>query len=1425
MNPKRIRHIVSLVFLAAIILSLFTWQIINTTDQRMREELLQQAQLVVQIIRIRDVKELSFTPADRQTAPFQRLSGQMKAAMQVIDCRMIYSMVQRGDDIVFGPETVPEGDPYASPPGTPYYQAPEVLQEVFRTRNPAAVGPYRDEYGVFVSVFAPVTDPATDEMVMVLGMDVEASAWIWKTIASVLLPVSLVALSLLLTLLAVRLVRSNREIRRREAELRESENRYGSFVANASEGIFRIDLLPPVDIEQSYERLVEQFAERAVVGEVNAALAKMYGITPEQMVGRPVRDFAPNCGEQIADLVNTEDLRLAEREEEEIAADGSPIYIVESYHGEMQDGKLARVWGVHRDITERKRAEQTLRESEAKYRLIADNMADTISVMDLNMRFTYVSPSIVRLRGFTADEAMSQSVEQIMTPDSLETAIRAFQEEMAREAKGTADPDRNRVLEVEEYKKDGSTIWLSNNMSFLRDENGKPTAVLIVSSDITERKNAENRLKEANVTLRNIIEFLPDATLIVDRNEKIIAWNRAMEEMSGVSKEEMIGQEHHQGTMYFYGEVRSDLIDLLQVNDAELAAKYSNITRVGKTLHAEAFAPALNDHQGAYIFAAAGPLFDDDGNIVGSIETIRDITERKQAEEQLRETNKRLNDIIELLPDATLVIDRQGVVIAWNRAMEEMTGVPKQDMLGKGNYEYAVPFYGERRPVLMDLAMKLDDNINPKKYLHLSRLGDVISGEVYVPMPGKGKGMFLFATASPLRDAAGRIVGAIESIRDITVRQQVEELLRDTNKRLNDIIEFLPDATAVINREGVVIAWNKAMEEMTGILKKDMLGKGNYEYALPFYGSRRPVLLDVAMAPEGFFKEVQYDRLTRNGDIVTSEVFAPMPGKGKGAFIFAMAAPLRDAAGNIVGAVESIRDITARKQTEDALRNEHGQLLSLLNSLDEIVYVSDMDTYEILFVNHVTQTAFNKPLVGGICYKEFQGLDAPCPFCTNPIIRKRPFQPHRWEYTNPQLQRHYAIIDRVIRWPDGRHVRFEMATDITERKWAETEKEKLEAQLHQAIKMEAVGRLAGGVAHDFNNLLTGIAGYTEMLLVGMREDDPMYADLLEIKQAGDRAAALTAQLLAFSRKQIIDPRVVDLNELLSDSTKMLKRLIGEDIELLFHPGPDLGRVMVAPHQMEQVLINLAVNARDAMQDGGKLTIETMNVEIDEEYARSNIDAKSGHYVLLAMSDNGCGMAQEVLTHLFEPFFTTKEKGKGTGLGLSMIYGIVRQNGGFISVYSEVGSGTVIKVYLPLVVGEAETLRKKKVDALPTGSETILLVEDEETVRNFARKILERQGYQVISFEKGGDAIAFAENPKASFDLLLTDVIMPKMNGRQLYETLHNLRPTFRVLYMSGYTEDTIAHHGVLEEGTNFIQKPFSVEGLACKVREVLDTMP
>jgi PAS domain S-box-containing protein len=406
---------------------------------------------------------------------------------------------------------------------------------------------------------------------------------------------------------------------------------------------------------------------------------------------------------------------------------------------------------------------------------------------------------------------------------------------------------------------------------------------------------------------------------------------------------------------------------------------------------------------------------------------------------------------------------------------------------------------------------------------------------------------------------------------------------------------------------------------------------------------------------------------------------------------------------------------------------------------------------------------------------------------------------------------------RSIRDTNGRLLHYEgTVEEVTERRLLET-------QLRQSQKLEAIGMLAGGIAHDFNNLLTVIGGYCDLSLSKLREQDPLRRNLMEISKAADRAAVLTRQLLAFSRKQVLQPKVLDLNSVVSEMEKLLRRLIGEDVEFRAVLGHDLGSIKADPGQIEQVIMNLAVNSRDAMPNGGRLMIETANIFLDEEHARQHVTVTPGHYVMLAITDSGCGMDAVTKTRVFEPFFTTKDPGKGTGLGLSTVYGIVKQSGGTIWIYSELGKGTTIKVYLPRVDEVPQYAPPSEVKTSIRGTETILLAEDEEMVRQLAREVLSTYGYQVLVTSNGGGALLICESHPEKIDLLLTDVVMPEMGGPQLAARLQQLRPNLKVLYMSGYTDNAIVHQGVLDENQNFIQKPFSPISLAERVRSVLDS--
>jgi two-component system cell cycle sensor histidine kinase/response regulator CckA len=395
--------------------------------------------------------------------------------------------------------------------------------------------------------------------------------------------------------------------------------------------------------------------------------------------------------------------------------------------------------------------------------------------------------------------------------------------------------------------------------------------------------------------------------------------------------------------------------------------------------------------------------------------------------------------------------------------------------------------------------------------------------------------------------------------------------------------------------------------------------------------------------------------------------------------------------------------------------------------------------------------------------------------------------------------------------------------DLAERERAVALLRKTEEQLRHAQKMEAIGRLAGSVAHDFNNLLSVILGHGSFMLEDLRQTDPMREEIAAIMRAGDRAAQLTHQLLAFSRQQVIMPRVLDLNVVLRESEKMLRRLLGEDIELVTRYDRDLVKVRVDPAQIDQIVMNLAVNARDAMPNGGKLTIETSDVVLDESYASEHFEVIPGPHAMLAVSDTGIGMTKDVQARIYEPFFTTKEKGKGTGLGLSTIFGIVKQSAGNIWVYSEPNKGTTFRIYFPKAGDVEDPIIEKPATPVLTGSETVLLAEDQDDVRLVACESLRRYGYHVLEAKNGGEALLICEQHPLPIQLLLTDVVMPRMNGRELALRLLELRPSLRVLYMSGYTDNAIVHHGILEPDVAYVQKPLIPEILARRVREVLDS--
>ncbi len=509
--------------------------------------------------------------------------------------------------------------------------------------------------------------------------------------------------------------------------------------------------------------------------------------------------------------------------------------------------------------------------------------------------------------------------------------------------------------------------------------------------------------------------------------------------------------------------------------------------------------------------------------------------------------------------------------------------------------------------------------------------------------------------------------------------------------------------------------------------------------------------------------------------------------------------------------------IGEREQAEKEIRKVKEEWERTFNATSDLVSIQDKEM-RIIRVNRAVYESLNtrpEEVIGKYCYEVFRGVSEPCAGCPE-VTTILDLGKHFAEIEHSNLGKTFLvsaapIFDESNDFTGIIHI----AKDITQQKLLET-------QLRQAQKMEAVGLLSGGVAHDFNNLLTTIMGYSELILMNMPEDHPIRKDIEAIHNAGQKANALTRQLLAFSRKQVLEMKVVNLNNIVENMGKMLRRLIGEDLELKLHTTSPLGNILADSGQIEQIIMNLAVNARDAMPSGGSLIIETGNIYLDRKYAETHGGVKPGPHVMIIVTDNGIGMTKEVQRKIFDPFFTTKGLGMGTGLGLSTVYGIVKQHNGHIFVYSEPGNGTTFKIYFPEVDAAAEDVVSKKEKAMPRGTETVLVVDDESSVRSLIMDTLAPLGYSLMEASSSEEALVLSKATEKEIDLLLTDVVMPGMNGRELAEALMPARPNMKVIFVSGYTDNVIAYHGILKPGVFFINKPLIPSVLAMKVREVLD---
>ncbi len=679
----------------------------------------------------------------------------------------------------------------------------------------------------------------------------------------------------------------------------------------------------------------------------------------------------------------------------------------------------------------------------------------------------------------------------------------------------------------------------------------------------------------------------------------------------------------------------------------------------------------------------------------------------------------------------------------------------------------------------------------------------------------------VYTTAIPVRSQDGKLEQAIIMLQDLTdlqVLRRSEEALRTTEERFRSIFQQAGAGMVTVRADGSFLQVNPTFCTMLGYTESELLRKKITE--VTHDDDKRAVHLGLVDVGTGRSRATEMEQrfVRRDGNTVWCHT--------TGVWQF-------DRNDRPTFSVVLVHDISERKHAEQALALSQKQYEVLVHSIDGIVWEADPKAFRFSFVSRQAERILGYPVDRWLAQPRFwrnnihpNDLEQVVAALADAVDEKRGGEfEYRMLASDGRTVWVRDTVSMVLRRGKVTKLRG-MMVDVTERKAAEEALRKSEEQLRQSQKMEAIGRLAGGIAHDFNNLLTAITGYGDFLIRGLGDEHPLQREANEIYKAAQRAADLTGQLLAFSRQQVLQPKVLDLKWVVADMELMLHRLIGEHIELTTDVEAPIGAVKADPGQLQQVILNLVVNGRDAMSDGGTLRIETQDVALDETYTERHPGMTPGEYVMLAVSDQGCGMDEETKARLFEPFFTTKEQGKGTGLGLSTVYGIVTQSGGHISVHSAPGEGSTFKVYLPRIDNPEVTGPKvpDKPAAEPaTGTERILLVEDDDSVRELAREILEMHGYHVVEASNGVEALAVFEAETDKLDLMVTDLVMPQMGGRDLAKKIAPDHPDLRVLYLSGYTDSVVLHQGMLDPGSFFLQKPFTPADLAIKVREALDT--
>jgi PAS domain S-box-containing protein len=1151
---------------------------------------------------------------------------------------------------------------------------------------------------------------------------------------------------------------------------------------------------------------------------LNEAGGKMLGIPPHDVKNHSIMEVIPDgLKSKVEDEVFPTALREG-RWEGELQYCSLLTGTLIDVHAMVftirgSDGEPLYLADVSLDITDRKHAEDELKDSEQLLQSTIHGYPIPAFMIGKDHRVIHWNRALEEFTGLQASAVIGTSehwrafyreerpcMADLLVNEDREAVLRWYGE---RAGKSEVLDEAYEATQL--FPDLGETgKWLRFTAAAVRNSKGIIVGAIETLEDVTDREKAEEILKESENRYRAIFENTGTGTFIVEEDTTISLANAEFEKLTGYTRDEI---ENKMSWTAFV--VKEDLERMLEQHrlrraDANAALKqyeFRLIDRLGRTRDCLVTIDMIADTK-------------------RSIASILDITERKLAEDALISKNRELNDIIEFLPDATVVIDRDRKVIAWNRAMEDMAGIGKEDVIGKPDRVCTIPFYGESRPFLLDLIDANEKDIE-SQYSYIERKGAITYAETFVPCVYGGRGAFVFAAAAPLFDIHGNRVGAIESIRDITESKKKEEALQESQQQLADIINFLPDATLVIDTRGNVIAWNRAMEEMTGILAADMVGKGDFEYALPFYGERRPILIDLVLKPQEEV-EAEYRYVERKGTVIAGEAYMPVL-RGGEAYLFGKASALFDSKGNIVGAIESIRDISERRRAEEALVQAEEKYRGIFENAMEGIYQTTADG-RFIDVNPA--------------FAHILGYDTPEDVLNTITDISRQIyvnREHRAQLLRllieqdkvPRFEAQFYRKDgsvasvtlnvRAVRDKSGQIAYLEgSAEDISDRK-------ALEARLVQVQKMEAIGTLAGGIAHDFNNILAPIIGYSELALQEIPADTLLHGKIEQVLLSGFRAKDLVRQILTFSRKTEQERGPVQVGILIKETEQMLRSTLPSTIEIRrnISQNATYGTVMADPVQIHQVLMNLCTNAAHAMREkGGVLSIALAKVDIGSNFRPDIPGLEDGPYLRLSVADTGHGMDEEVLQRIFDPYFTTKGPDEGTGLGLAVVYGIVKDLSGGITVLSNPGEGTTFQVFFPMSA-PGDSISTAVSGRLPTGEGRILIVDDEKHVVEMLKEMLEQLGYEVTLRYSSVDALGAFQAQPHHFDLVITDQTMPQMTGMNLAKEILKIRPDIPIILCTGFSamvdEEVAGKIGIKV----LLMKPVALRKMAEEIHKLL----